>query len=91
MYRCWLAPYRKHLLAEVRKLAAALLARHNGQEAEACRHLFSRLAIALQRGKSANRIPTFPDPQTNTSHCSLFKWWRRSGPAWPNVQPNYIV
>jgi hypothetical protein len=54
-------------LAEVRKLAAALV-RHNGQEAEACRYLFSRLSIALQRGNStilANRLPTFPDPQTD--------------------------
>jgi hypothetical protein len=56
----------KVALAEVQKLAAAL-ARHTGQEeAEACRHLFSRLSILLQRGNAAiiaNRIPTFPDAQ----------------------------
>ncbi len=49
---------------ELRKLAAAL-ARHTGQEeAEACRHLFSRLSVLLQRGSAtilANRIPVFPD------------------------------
>ena len=53
-------------LAEARKLAAAL-ARHTGQEeAEACRHLFSRLSILLQRGNTAilaNRIPNYPDAQ----------------------------
>jgi hypothetical protein len=58
-------------VAEVRKLAAAL-ARHTGQEeAEACRHLFSRLSIVLQRGNAAilaNRIPSFPDPQTDGDH-----------------------
>jgi hypothetical protein len=44
-------------VAELRKLAAAL-ARHTGQEeAEACRHLFSRLSIL------ANRIPSFPGAQ----------------------------
>jgi predicted acyl esterase len=43
-------------VAEVRKLAAAL-ARHTGQEeAEACRHLFSRLAILLQRGCRAAEL-----------------------------------
>jgi hypothetical protein len=50
----------------VRKLAAAM-ARHTEQEeAEACRHLFSRLSILLQRGNVAilaNRIHTFPREQ----------------------------
>ena len=55
-------------LAEARKLAAAL-SRHTGQEeAEACRHLFSRLSILLQRGNAvilANRIPSFPGAETD--------------------------
>ena len=50
-------------IVEGKKLAAAL-ARHSGQEeGEACRHLFSRLSILLQKGNAAillNRIPQYP-------------------------------
>ena len=50
-------------IREIRKIASAL-ARHTGEdEGQTTAHLFSRIAILIQRGLSAlllNRIPDFP-------------------------------
>ena len=52
-------------IREIRKIASAL-ARHTGEdEGQTTAHLFSRIAILIQRGLSAlllNRIPDFPPP-----------------------------
>jgi hypothetical protein len=60
--------WHEQTVSQVKKVGSAL-ARHTEQEeSEAIRHLAQRLSILLAKGNSAlllNRIPTFPDTETD--------------------------